>query len=170
MASSRFYVKSPQFTRYTRGMKGFRNAWRGEARKIASWTAQRTIELAKEEKPDLAGRSGNLNRSWFFDKPRYKADTLKTTVFNLAPYALTVEEGITSPKPVWVRGSFNPAFRTGHGLPMFFPSSDGRYFFMPRRPWKGFFMLEYAIKNVEDLIQPEFSSAVYRLAKLKGIN
>lgn len=170
MASSRFYVRSPQFTRYTRGMRGFRNAWRGEARNLASWTAQKTIELAREEKPDLAGRSGNLNRSWFFDKPRYKADTLKTTVFNLAPYALTVEEGITSPEPVWVRGAFNPAFRTGHGLPMFFPSSGGRLYFMPTRPWEGFFMLKYAIENVEDLIQPEFSSMVYRLAMAKGIN
>lgn len=168
---SRFYIQSRDFDRHVQRMKSFRTGWRGAMRRMGTSIAEDIIEQAREEKPDLAGRTGRLNMSWTFTPPRHTGGALKFNVMNLAPYALTVEEGLKNPKPRFLRGRFDTAFRTGHNLPMFFPSSgEGtNVFFMPTKPWEGFFMLETALEEVEGRLQTHFDRAFYDLAHQKGL-
>ena len=164
-------IKSDDFKQFKKNMSSFSTGFKPFLRGFMGKLAEGVIDEAIKEKPTLAGRSGQLNESWTYTKPRYRGDELKTTVQNLAPYALVVEEGVKSPNPNWVRGYFSPSFRTGHGLPMFFPSGDAfsKFYFMPTKPWEGFFMLEKAIKTKSGEVDRELSNAFNAYINSKGL-
>lgn len=142
-------VDTKEFNRLERKFAKFTDKYPSFVLDFREKIANRVIDEARIKKPDLSGRTGLLNRSY------YATHTGEATnIQNPVYYFDFVEEGF-EPAFQLIIGVFDGKFRTGHGNAMFFwrHSKDGGVgYIAPQAPVEGFHMLEKAVKTIQPRI------------------